>query len=570
MKKFNLISACLVLLSGLCFHLQAQTWQWASGYGDIDYEYSNDACRDADGNLIVVGAFGGDSLVMGTTVLYNGPNIYNEMFVAKFDSMGVLIWAQKFGGSQDEFAYSVVTDNNNNIWICGTFNSNSLVLGSFTLNNASNITDDAFLLKLGPAGNVLWAGRIGGTDNEDGKKITLDSAGNVIIAGDFASPILSIGGTSFTNTNSGTDDIFIAGYDSLGNFIWAATAGGSGGTGYEELYGLAADNHGNVYLGGIYGSATMTIGTQALTNTGGYDIFLSKFKFNGNFDWAVSAGGSTSSDYLLGIAVDGFNNVYTCGRFYSKYITFGNFNSTNNDTITFTSDYFLAKYNISGAVTWLRTGGSDDNEAFRDIKTDAEGNITAGGWFESDSVYLAGSWRKNTTNNSQADALLVNFDSSGVQQSAQTFGGNSSDFITSMAINGKGDLFVCGSYSSSLLSMPPYSLPGHSGSQDFFVARLSGLTAGINTPRTYENILLYPNPNQGEFYLSVPEDWQFPLTFELMNSTGQLIRKWTLYQAFMYGNNYPVTVKEKDGLYFLRVNSVSRSTLLKVIISAER
>ncbi len=569
MKKLNLTLACLVLLSGICFHLQAQTWQWASGFGGVDYDYSNDVCRDADGNLIVVGAFGGDSLVIGNTVLYNGPNIYNEMYVAKFDSMGVLIWAQKFGGSNDEFAYSVVTDVHNNIWICGTFNSNPLVLGSFTLNNTSNVTDDALLLKLGPGGNVLWAGRIGGTDNEDGKKIAIDSAGNVIIAGDFASPTLSIGGTTFNNTNNGTDDVFVARYDSLGNFIWAATAGGSGGTGYEELYGLAADNHGNIYIGGIYGSATMTIGTQTLTNTGGYDIFLAKFIFNGNFDWAVSAGGSTSSDYLLGIAVDGYNNIYTSGRFYSKHVTFGNFNSTNNDTITFTSDYFLAKYNSSGAVTWLRTGGSDDNEAFKDIKTDAEGNITAGGWFDSDSVFLAGSWRKNTTNNSLGDALLVNFDSSGTQQSAQTFGGNSIDFITSMAINRKGDLFVCGSYSSSLLLIPPYSLPGHSGSQDFFVARLSGLTAGINAPQTFENLLLYPNPNRGEFYLTLPEAWQYPLTLELMNATGQLISRFTLNQDALYGKNIPITIRQRDGMYFLRVNSASKNTVLKVMVQAE-
>src|SRR5205085_6400350 len=66
------------------------------------------------------------------------------------------------------------------------------------------------------APKFLWAQRAGGTNDEYGTRIAVDSAGNSYAIGRFAGPNMPIG--NFFLTNGG---IFIAKYDSTGNVAWA-------------------------------------------------------------------------------------------------------------------------------------------------------------------------------------------------------------------------------------------------------------------------------------------------------------------------------------------------------------
>ena len=97
------------------------------------------------------------------------------------------------------------------------------------------------------APRFLWAQRAGGTNQEYGTRIAVDSAGNSYAIGKFAGPSMPIG--NFVLTNGG---IFIGKYDSVGNVAWArqvgpASLGQPSATG-NWVPEVAADNAGNAYL----------------------------------------------------------------------------------------------------------------------------------------------------------------------------------------------------------------------------------------------------------------------------------------------------------------------------------
>jgi hypothetical protein len=69
---------------------------------------------------------------------------------------------------------------------------------------------------LAEAPKFLWAQRLGGTNQEYGTRIAVDSAGSSYAIGKFSGPTMPIGGLILTNGG-----IFIAKFDITGNVTWA-------------------------------------------------------------------------------------------------------------------------------------------------------------------------------------------------------------------------------------------------------------------------------------------------------------------------------------------------------------
>ncbi|MCK4719058.1 hypothetical protein KAU08_00290, partial [bacterium] len=92
-----------------------------------------------------------------------------------------------------------------------------------------------------------------------------------------------------------------------------------GGSGYDRGRGVAADGSGYVYITGYFRSTVDFDpgGGDPHTSNGGADVFLSKFDSSGNFEWALTWGGS-GYDRGYGVAVDGSGKVYVTGVFEFK------------------------------------------------------------------------------------------------------------------------------------------------------------------------------------------------------------------------------------------------------------
>ncbi|MBL7809467.1 MAG: T9SS type A sorting domain-containing protein, partial [Saprospiraceae bacterium] len=133
----------------------------------------------------------------------------DDLFLVKYNAQGNVLWAKSAGSNLDEFASSLSLDPSGNIVIAGYYKSPSLSIGSSSLINAG--AEDAFLAKYDPSGNVLWAKNLSGTKRDQANDIHVDKTGSIYMAGCFASPQLIFGAT--TLSNSGLDDSFITKLD---------------------------------------------------------------------------------------------------------------------------------------------------------------------------------------------------------------------------------------------------------------------------------------------------------------------------------------------------------------------
>jgi len=189
---------------------------------------------------------------------------------------------------------------------------------------------DIFIVKLDTNGNWQWAKSAGGSSIDRGYDIAVDNNGDIRITGLF---YISITFGETTLNSSGEWDIYVVKIDTNGNFIWAVRGGGNSS---DCGWGIAIDYDKNSYITGDFqGSATF--GTTTITSQGIRDVYVAKLDDNGNWQWAISAGGADWEEGYA-IAVDNNGYVFTTGYFDGS-ATFG------STTLTTEGDYdvFVAK-----------------------------------------------------------------------------------------------------------------------------------------------------------------------------------------------------------------------------------
>jgi len=314
---------------------------------------------DAAGNIYVSGAFR-DYAIFGSDTLYphGTPGNDYDIFLAKYDPNGNMIWVKSYGGESWDYAMAISTDANNNLYITGFYSSDTLTFDSFHITNSYDTlgSTDIFLAKFDANGNALWAKSIGGTDFEQAWSIAVDNSGNSFISGFFDSPKFIIGNDTL-NHSGYQDNLFIAKFDTNGNTLWANTATNVGGTVNDDgavAYAVATDASGNAYLTGSFFCPTLIIGAYSLSLSsppGDGEIFLAKYDANGNVQWAKCAGG-VNDDRSASVAVSASGNAYITGYFDSPSITFAPYTLTNVSTDH--DDMYLVKYDNSGIVLWAK------------------------------------------------------------------------------------------------------------------------------------------------------------------------------------------------------------------------
>jgi hypothetical protein len=246
---------------------------WAKSEGGTYSDWGYGISTDAAENVYLTGYFLSSSITFGTTALTNAGSNSWDMFIAKYDSSGNVLWAKSAGGTNDEKGNSISSDADNNVHVTGIFESPTIIFGTTTLTNAGG--EDVFIVKYDSSGNVLWAKSAGDINDDRGYDNYTDVVGNVYVLGSFTSDSINFGATTLTNAGIVIGaDLFIVKYDPSGNLLWAKSAGG---TDYEEGYGVSTDTSGeNVYVTGYFISPTITFVTTTLTNVGDGDVFIAK------------------------------------------------------------------------------------------------------------------------------------------------------------------------------------------------------------------------------------------------------------------------------------------------------
>lgn len=469
-KRKMKLSGYLKLLPGLCIAvnsltIHAQSFHWVKNIGGSLSETGYGVSVDANSNVFATGYtmstdcnFGGGGGIIASRGAY-------DVYLAKYDPKGNNIWARNMGGSGTDMAYSNAVDRKGNVYVTGYYASGT---ADFNVGgNGGQISpiglQDAFLAKYDNDGRFLWAKSMGGSGNDQGYMVATDSAGNVFVAGHFASPVAYFNPIGFGSLNAigGSQDVFLVKYDADGNYLWAKSMGGSG---MEYCTGASVDLAGNVYIAGRFASTTAdfniggTGGQVNNTGTTGYDAYVAKYDGSGNFQWVRVIGGSGNKDeQAYNVGVDPQGNSYTVGWFSSTTTGFQpQGSSTGYNSTGGSFDCYIVKYDPSGVYQWTKTmGGTGDDYAYA-VAADDVGNVYVTGGVTKNGATpprpdfnIGGTGGQTTDWLGDRDAYLAKYDVNGNFEWVKLMGGTNGDNGNSVAVSRSGNVFCTGYYWST-------------------------------------------------------------------------------------------------------------------------
>ncbi len=561
MKIFYKVIFFLIFFFNENSFCQAPNWAWAkSAIGDSG-EVANSIATDSYGNIYVTGTFTSPVLSFGTISLVSSGN--EDIFIAKYDANGNVLWAKSAGGTYWDRSTSITVDAFDNIYVTGCFESDTLYFDNDTLVNLY-YGMDLFIAKYDSSGNVLWAKR-DGIGASQPNAITTDISGNVYLTGGYYSAIIVFGSDTLNNLSLGGNgyDVFTVKYDNSGNVLWAR-----GGRGlYQDIaFSITTDHNDGLYVTGQFTSPALSFGTLMLNNNGGSsgDIFIVKYDTSGNVIWAKNEGGS-SSDNTNSIVADNFGNFYLAGYFFSDSITF-------DSTILFNSgpyhpNMFIAKYDSIGNVIWAKTTtGYPDDDRAESVAVDNAGNIYVTGLYAGSNSPI--SFDSITLTNSGApysDIFIVKYNSNGNALWVKSTIGNTNDEAYSIVYNNSGSIYVGGSFESNAIIFDSYIIPnsnpgciGTFTCYDMFVAKLDA-TTGI-PEQTFNSIFLNVEPNP----------FTTTLTIQNTNQKGELIifditGKEILHQKTFEAETKINTAHLTPGFYFVNYREENKTVNKKVV-----
>ena len=186
-----------------------------------------------------------------TTIHAAGPNAFSTVF----------------GGLGQEYASSLTTDAQGNIYVAGLTYSSDFPVTPLAAQTTFGGTCDAFVAKFGPDGAMLWSTYIGGILDDWATGIAVDGAGNVWVTGYTRSanfPLVNPIQGTLDNGASDDYDAFVAKLDPTGSKLLYSTF--LGGSADDGASGIALDAAGNVYIAGTLNSATGFPGAPLVAN----------------------------------------------------------------------------------------------------------------------------------------------------------------------------------------------------------------------------------------------------------------------------------------------------------------
>jgi hypothetical protein len=311
-------------------------YKWAINMGGSMQNYGWGIAVNESGEVYITGAFSGKTdfdpspAPADTAYIEAFPgNFFSpglDIFVAKYDSAGRYMWANRMGseGPGGEYGYGIALDKSGNAYVTGYFANWADFdpgTGIAILETRGTIGNDAFVAKYDKDGKYLWAKGIGSKHDDNGMSIAMDQGDNVYVTGYFSDTAYLYDTTSTPGAamksdsviSAGDYDMFLVKYDSAGNYLWSKTLGGKSD---EGGYGISIGRGGMVCVTGYFADTAIFGGADTLRAvSGSRDAFIAKFNPDGHYKWAGSLGGSTQSDMGYGISCDQLGNIYAAGNY---------------------------------------------------------------------------------------------------------------------------------------------------------------------------------------------------------------------------------------------------------------
>jgi hypothetical protein len=322
---------------------------WLEAFGTAGSgQYVHALAITNTGDIVVVGSFG-DTLDFGMGPMASTGS--SDIFVAKFDQLGKVIWNRRFGDASSQSAFAVGVDSMGAIYVGGSMVGNVDFDGTLLTSAGSA---DAFLARFDPDGKLVWAKNWGDINPQYVRHIEVTKTNLIIVAGEFGGTIQFDANGQNKLTAVGGSDVFVARFDTSG---FLSGSRGFGGTFNDSVRGLALDSANRVYLTGGY-DGTANFGGPMLTSTGARDGYVVALTATLNTTSAFGFGnpnGPNSYQEAYDVVVNDIDEVIVSGGFTEGLELPGQFLS-NSDPLS--RSMFLAQFAPQlGSVTLAKQFG---------------------------------------------------------------------------------------------------------------------------------------------------------------------------------------------------------------------
>jgi aldose sugar dehydrogenase len=334
---------------------------------------------------------------------------------------------------------------------------------------------------------LVFSTYLGGSGDDVGSSIAVDSSNNIYIAGTTSSINFPVSGAVFS-ANAGLADIFVTKIDATGaNIVYSTYVGGSG---LDRADGIALDNSGNAYVVGRVDSSSInfptTPGAFATSYRGGdFDGVVFKLNALGNALVYSTYLGGEENDSTEGVAVDSNGNAYVTGG--TKSIGFPTSVNAYQGTRAGDTDAFLTKINSAGSgllySTYLGGSGTDRGSG---VAIDANGNAYLAGFTGSADFPTENAFQNGFGGSFDAFVAKIDTNASGLDslKLCSYLGGIADDKAYGIAVdNAAANVYVVGQTSSNNFPLLNPAQAAFGGSFDAFIARIT--SSGNRVYATY-------------------------------------------------------------------------------------
>ncbi|MBW2525637.1 MAG: hypothetical protein JRI23_15745 [Deltaproteobacteria bacterium] len=415
---------------------------WSRQLPSSSHAHAAGAAVNADGSSVTIAIAGWfvGQLDLGGSTLVSQYGEQSDGYVAAFDLDGELRWQHDLGENGVQRALAVAVDAPFNVAVVGSF-EHDLYLGPSSIITNSEPTgaaQDLFVTLFTSNGALNERFGIGnGAAAQEARAVAIDGSNRVAVGGSFTDD--GGGGVDFGGgaVSALSRDGFVAGYDGALDYRWHNIAGGSSNDG---VWGLAADEVGQVYAVGSYRSA-ITWGGVALPVTGEEDVFVAKTNPDGTPSW-IATYGDDQTETAHAVAVEGAE-IVVVGEFLNQIDFDGDADAGAPHQSNGSADLFVVKLRDEGdepTYQWSHTfGGSGDDVAY-DVNIDrATGDVVVTGVVEGDADFGQG-----ILPGDDRDAFVLVLSPTGETLWAARFGGDLEQEARGVAFDHEGNVVVHG------------------------------------------------------------------------------------------------------------------------------
>ncbi len=298
--------------------ISAQDIKFVRTYGMKGYNYGEKAIQTKDNGYLLLGNKSG---FIGNT----------DVYIAKINSIGKLIWDKALGDTQINWAEDFIQTTDK-----------SYIITGYTTTEENN-DYDILVMKIDSLGNLLWKKSYGGEKWDHGHSIIETPDNDFVITGETYSE------------GNGNNDIFLLKINQQGDSLWNKTFGGNL---TDVGYDVSLCNDSSYIITGY---------TNSFGN-GAFDMYILKVNQLGDTIWTKTIGGPLDDKAFSGIENKNHEIVLTGSTL--------NYNAKKQDGI-------IVKTDSIGNYKWERLIGGDNNEEFYEIIENINGGYFITGYTES-------------------------------------------------------------------------------------------------------------------------------------------------------------------------------------------